>query len=716
MNIGTTPDTTSPIFANGKVLSPHHREQFYASGIDDTTIKASGVYSEARIDTLKQLSGFKRFPKGIGCIVFPYFDTNGQVVQLRLRPDQPVKIGNSEAKYLSPKDSEVRAYFPPGVTEYLQDPRQELIIVEGEKKALKLAQDGFPAIGIAGVWMWKETKAERLISDLAGVAWRGRRVFIAFDSDITTKPEVLEAETRLAAQLKLVGAPTSCVRIPPGPPGEDGELTKQGADDFLASQGKGPWRALLNEAIEPQEVDPQSIKVNAKLFDPATEADKFLRCSLLDEVFRLRYWKGSFYWWSDGRYVELQKDEVRGRLVVHLNQHFHHLTTGITGNALEQLKAQSLLSYGHQPPCWIGGKPEEWKPDEIIIAKNGIIHLPTLAPGTTPRPSTPRLFTTVAFDYEFDPNAPPPAEWLHFLGLQWGDDPDAIEALQEWFGYCLTVNTRLQKILLLVGPKRSGKGTIARIFAAVIGKENVAGPTLASFATNFGLWPLWGKSAAIVSDARLSGKSDQAAIVERLLSISGEDTLTIDRKHQEPVTGKLLTRLMLISNELPRLFDSSGALAGRFIILRMLKSFYGKEDQHLTDKLMAERPGILLWAIDGWRRLRARGYFKQPVSGDALREQLEDIASPVGAFLKERCEVGPGCRTSVQSLYVAWTGWCLSKGRKPESDAIFGRDLAAILPEVRTVRQREGEARYRSYEGIRLLDVNSGNLGNDPEF
>ena len=58
-------------------------------------------------------------------------------------------------------------------------------------------------------------------------------------------------------------------------------------------------------------------------------------------------------------------------------------------------------------------------------------------------------------------------------------------------------------MFLLVGPKRGGKGTIARVLRRLIGAHNVAGPTLASFATNFGLQDLVAKSLAVISDARL---------------------------------------------------------------------------------------------------------------------------------------------------------------------------------------------------------------------
>lgn len=59
-------------------------------------------------------------------------------------------------------------------------------------------------------------------------------------------------------------------------------------------------------------------------------------------------------------------------------------------------------------------------------------------------------------------------------------------------------------MLLIVGPKRSGKGTIARVLTRLIGNGNVSGPTTSSLAGPFGLQPLIGKTLAIVSDAGIS--------------------------------------------------------------------------------------------------------------------------------------------------------------------------------------------------------------------
>src|SRR5262249_9626887 len=145
-----------------------------------------------------------------------------------------------------------------------------------------------------------------------------------------------------------------------------------------------------------------------------------------------------------------------------------------------------------------------------------------------------------------------PTAFLTFLGDVLGHDAEAIDALQEWFGYVLSPATRLQKMLLLVGPPRSGKGTIARILAELVGPDCVAGPTLSSLATNCGLEPLIGSPLAIVSDARFGRRSDHPAVVSRLLAISGEDRLTVDRKFRQPWSGPLPTRIMVCTNELPQ--------------------------------------------------------------------------------------------------------------------------------------------------------------------
>jgi putative DNA primase/helicase len=225
-------------------------------------------------------------------------------------------------------------------------------------------------------------------------------------------------------------------------------------------------------------------------------------------------------------------------------------------------------------------------------------------------------------------------------------------------GYVLGGSTAQQKIFMLVGPRRSGKGTIGRVLTGLLGAHNVAAPTLASLTTNFGLQVLIGRPLGLISDARLGSRADGSVAVERLLSISGEDSITVDRKYRDPWTGRLPTRFVVLTNEVPRFTDASGALASRFIVLVLTRSFLGQEDPTLTDTLLAEAPGIFNWALDGLDRLNARGYFEQPpVSKDAM-QRLEDLASPVSAFVRDRCVIDPVREVDKDVLWGDWKDWC----------------------------------------------------------
>jgi putative DNA primase/helicase len=304
--------------------------------------------------------------------------------------------------------------------------------------------------------------------------------------------------------------------------------------------------------------------------------------------------------------------------------------------------------------------------------------------------------------FPFDPDPPQPRRWLGFLGALFGDDEESVGLLQEWFGYCLTGDTSQQKMLMVIGPTRSGKGTIGRVLEGLVGPENFAGPSLASLGTNFGLEAMLGKPVAVLGDARLSARSDQAVLLERLLSISGEDVLTVDRKHRAHWQGKLPTRVVLLANELPDQKDASMALANRLLILPLDRSFAGREDPGLTDALLAELPGIFAWAVEGLRRLRQCGRFLKARRGRETLEAVKGVSSPVSTFLEECCDTGPRLSVPCDSLYNAYRRWCQRSGKKPPAAARFGKDLQAAAGQHRRKRKHsEGQKAY-VYEGVAL--------------
>jgi putative DNA primase/helicase len=256
----------------------------------------------------------------------------------------------------------------------------------------------------------------------------------------------------------------------------------------------------------------------------------------------------------------------------------------------------------------------------------------------------------------------------------------------------------------MVGPRRCGKGTIARILTTLLGRPNVAGPTLSSLSGEFGLQPLIGKPLAIVADARFSAKNTSSIVIERLLSISGEDTLTVNRKNREHWTGTLSTRLHILTNELPRLNDASSAIVSRMLLLNLSRSWLGKEDRTLEGRVRRELSGILNWSLVGLHRLIVENgnRFTVLASAEDAMLAMEDMASPVGAFVREMCTIDPNAEIRVDELYAQYKIWAEHSGHERKSRAVFGRDLRAVNPAIRKTRPGNDETRNHVYAGIRL--------------
>ena len=345
--------------------------------------------------------------------------------------------------------------------------------------------------------------------------------------------------------------------------------------------------------------------------DPMRSARALVETEFTDDdgLRFLHRWRGIFWDWSGSCYRIAEDETVRSKVWRFLDGAYVSVSVGTkadpkfelhpfkpnrnkAGDVKAALEAITQLNLD-DAPAWIAGRDQP-PAHEFMALGNGLLHLPT----STPRPPTPALFNIVASEVLFDPVAPEPVAWFEFLD-QILVDTESIAALQDWSGYCLAPDTTQQKILLCVGPRRSGKGTVARVLTGLLGKASVAGPTMNSLGGVFGLEPLITRALAVVSDMRVGKRTDTATITERLLSISGEDTLTVDRKYKDSWHGRLMTRLMILTNDLPALSDSSGALAGRYVCLLFPNSFYGKEDSALGGRLLDELPGILNWALVG---------------------------------------------------------------------------------------------------------------------
>lgn len=443
--------------------------------------------------------------------------------------------------------------------------------------------------------------------------------------------------------------------------------------------------------------------------DPTAVAKK-----ILPKLGHLHHWRGDWYCWNGRHWFPVQHELVNMRLR-DLTEHARYKGTDGRSGATKLIrwsptprKLQDLretlselpgvfLPDEVEPGTWLDGRSQS-SSDTYIPFYNGILNVDQMVL----EKNSPSFFNLSAIEFPYDEQNTMTQEWDCFLKSVWPNDQESIDTLQEMMGYIVSGFRGYQKIFALIGPTRSGKGTIARVMQGLVGDRNVCGPTLRSMSTNFGLSPLIGKKLALVPDSRMPRGSD--GVMENLNMISGQDAITIDRKYKDLWHGVIQAQIVIMSNEIPSFSDSSNAISGRMLVLEMRKSFLGQEDPNLGRKLEQELTGILNWALVGLDRLQGRGYFKEPKSSRDMVRMMRESASPITRFVEEECVVGPGEKAAVAEVYDRYAKWSEVNGWKnPMNRDTFGRQLKEAFPEVFRKRFKRNGIMGYEYQGLSLI-------------
>lgn len=491
----------------------------------------------------------------------------------------------------------------------------------------------------------------------------------------------------------------------------DAERLRLAHAEAHAAEQRAAERIAAEEnphAVPPDWSDPSTIDPSIDLWpgpgEPWEVAQNLLLRDWSDREtgrLTLRRWRGQWREWTGTCWSEIQPDAMRARLYTALAEVVCECdgktvpwspTRSKVDGVLDALAAAAHLDAAVEPGGWIGG--------------DGPRLIPTASGLLDPRTrieidSTPAFFNLHSLPVGFDPEASCPT-WQEFLASVWPNDPESVTLLQQWAGYVVSGRTDLQKAVLLIGPPRTGKGTVMNVLTSLIGAEATAPMTLASLGERFGLMPLLGAGLATIGDARLEGRT--ATLVERLLSLIGGDRLTVDRKGRDPVSFSSAARFMIASNLPPRLHDPSGAIGSRFVVLPFTQSFLGREDRGLAGRLEAELAGILCWALDGLADLESAGRLTEPLTAGPIRTAFDAMASPVREFVTEVCVFDPSTTVLKGRLYMRYETWCEAHGHRPVATAQFGAELMSLGLGISSTRLSLSGRPY-AYRGIRIADA-----------
>jgi P4 family phage/plasmid primase-like protien len=433
-----------------------------------------------------------------------------------------------------------------------------------------------------------------------------------------------------------------------------------------------------------------------------------------EEGHRLVHYADDFYIYVNTHYEVMEEQTIRSKMYAFLDKckkagkqgalaPFNPSPASVSA-ALDAVKSLIHLPNhpNTKPPIWLE-KYADNKPDasKLVSLKNGLFHLND----SILIPHSLGFFTQNSLPFAYNQAAVCPT-WDGFLNSVWPDDQESIHCLQEMFGYILSGDTRQQKFFNIIGPRRSGKGTINKVLVSLLGQHNTVAPELGELCDTFGLQPWLGKLLASFTDARAPDRN-RSAVVSQLLRIVGGDTITVNRKNKEAWNGYLPTRIVIYSNEALQLAENSNALTGRMVVFKMTKSFYNKEDTNLSHKLDQELSGIFNWAMEGLKRRLARGgYFTQPESGKQYLELMSELGNPIGTFVQDALIFDPLAVVTKDDVFSCYKHWAIHKGMPPGSEQSFKKRFMAATQEecVTSDVQQVVGVRSHVYRGVRFND------------
>jgi hypothetical protein len=198
---------------DGGGLHPPHLADLRKSGLTDETIARQKIRSVPP-SAISPLLGFPT-PKVNSALLFPFANpAGGWMDHIRVKVFPTLKTRPGTVKYLQPRHSDVRLYFPLSALDQVLHGDAPILFTEGEKKSLSVSQLGVPAVGFCGIEGWHVGGTRDLLPDFDAIPLRGRTVKLIPDGDVETNPHVRRGAVRFAKALEQRGARVELVTLP----------------------------------------------------------------------------------------------------------------------------------------------------------------------------------------------------------------------------------------------------------------------------------------------------------------------------------------------------------------------------------------------------------------------------------------------------------------------------------------------------------------------
>ncbi|GHU62743.1 hypothetical protein FACS189445_5870 [Spirochaetia bacterium] len=287
--------------------------------------------------------------------------------------------------------------------------------------------------------------------------------------------------------------------------------------------------------------------------------------------------------------------------------------------------------------------------------------------------------------------------WKQFIREIMDCKPDLIEFLQTAAGWALTGDTSEQTMFMLFGSGANGKSTFLNVLMKLLGDYAIAASTETFMKKNGDqisndIARLRSTRFVVTTEAE-QGKRLSETLIKQ---ITGTDSMTARFLYGEYFDFIPTFKIFMASNHKPVIKGTDDGIWRRIKLIPFTTTIAPeRQDKHLEQKLLEEKPGILNWLIEGTRRWFAGG-LAAPVSITSATEEYRSEMDVLGEFIKERCILSPGISVRARELFRSYQDWCEDNNERASSE----RFLAMRLKELGLEKGRTAEARY--WKGIML--------------
>ena len=335
---------------------------------------------------------------------------------------------------------------------------------------------------------------------------------------------------------------------------------------------------------------------------------------------------------------------------------------------------------------------DEWDSDPWLLnTPGGVVDLKTGRKRANERADRMTKITTAT------PNGECP-QWTAFLSDVTGGDVELQAYLQRMVGYCLTGATSAHALFFLYGTGANGKSVFANVISTILG-DYAATASMDTFVETRGdrhptdLAGLRGARFVTAIETEQGRRLNES----KVKAITGGDKISARFMHKDFFEYTPQFKPVIVGNHKPAIRNIDEAMRRRLHMIPFTVTIPpDRRDPRLTEKLLAERDGILAWAVAGCLAWQREG-LKPPACVQAATEEYFEAEDALGRWIDERCVREVNAKSLTAELFTDWKQWAEASGEFIGSQRRFS-DLLI----TRGIEKWRNSAGVRGFQGIGL--------------